>query len=180
MDIGIVSVRYAKALLRFATENKEEQQVYAEMETLSRTFLKVSALQPALLNPVLTNAQKIDLLAAACVGEGQITRSTRRFIELVTEKKRADLMLFIANAYMTLYRKTKGIIKGCLTVPTEISEKVCQRLQQIIESKTSSQVEFEVRVDEEIKGGFILDYDTYRLDASLRTQLNELRRALQK
>ena len=180
MDIGIVSVRYAKALLRFATENKEEQQVYAEMETLSRTFLKVEALQPALLNPVLNNDQKIDLLAAACVGNGEVTHSTKRFIQLVTEKKRADLMLFIANAYMTLYRKTKGIIKGCLTVPTEISEKVCQRLQQIIESKTSSQVEFEVRVDEDIKGGFILDYDTYRLDASLRTQLNELRRALKK
>ena len=180
MDIGIVSVRYAKALLRFATENKEEQQVYAEMETLSRTFLKVEALQPALLNPVLTNDQKNDLLAAACVGDGKITHSTQRFIQLVTDKKRADLMLFIANAYMTLYRKSKGIIKGCLTVPTEISEKVCKRLQQIIESKTSSQVEFEVCVDEEIKGGFILDYDTYRLDASLRTQLNELRRALQK
>ena len=179
MDIGIVSVRYAKALLRFATENKEEQQVYAEMETLSNTFLKVQALQPALLNPVLTNDQKIELLASACVGNGEISSSSKRFIQLVTEKKRADLMLFIANAYMTLYRKAKGIIKGCLTVPTEISENICKRLQQIIENKTSNKVEFEVRVDEEIKGGFILDYDTYRLDASLRTQLNELKRALQ-
>ena len=178
MDIGIVSVRYAKALLRFATENKEEQQVYAEMETLAGTFLKVQALQSALLNPVLTNDQKTELLASACVGNGDITQSTKRFIQLVTDKKRADLMMFIANAYMTLYRKSKGIIKGCLTVPTEISENVCKRLQQIIESKTSNQVEFEVRIDEDIKGGFILDYDTYRLDASLRTQLNELKRAL--
>ena len=178
MDIGIVSVRYAKALLRFATENKEEQLVYAEMENLSATFLKVQALQPALLNPVLTNVQKTQLLTSACVGNGKITKSTKRFIELVTEKKRADLMMFIANTYMTLYRKSKGIIKGCLTVPTEISENVSKRLQQIIESKTSNQVEFEVRVDEEIGGGFILDYDTYRLDASLRTQLNELKRAL--
>ena len=178
MDIGIVSVRYAKALLRFATENKEEQQVYAEMETLAGTFLKVQALQSALLNPVLTNDQKTELLASACVGNGEISKSTKRFIQLVTDKKRADLMMFIANAYMTLYRKSKGIIKGCLTVPTAISENVSKRLQQIIESKTSNQVEFEVRIDEEIGGGFILDYDTYRLDASLRTQLSELKRAL--
>lgn len=178
MDIGIVSVRYAKALLRFAIENKEEQLVYAEMETLSRTFLKVEALQPALLNPVLTDLQKTELLTAACGNKDEVTSSTRRFMKMVTDNKRADLMLFIAHAYITLYRKSKGIIKGCLTVPTEISERVSQRLQQIIESKTSQQVEFEVVVDKDIKGGFILDYDTYRLDASLRTQLNELSRAL--
>ena len=178
MDIGIISVRYAKALLRFAKENKEEQLVYAEMETLSQTFLKVQAMQPALLNPILTNDQKNDLLISACVGKGEISKSTKRFIELVTEKKRADLMLFIANAYITLYRKSEGIIKGCLTVSKEISENVKKRLQQIIESKTNNKVEFEVQIDESIKGGFILDYDSYRLDGSLRTQLNELKRAL--
>ena len=135
------------------------------METLSNTFLKVQALQPALLNPILTDIQKNNLLVSACVGNGTVTPSTQRFIQLVIERKRADMMLFIANAYITLYRKSKGIIKGCLTVPTEISENIQKRLQQIIESRTSSKVEFEVRVDEDIKGGFILDYDTYRLDA---------------
>ena len=179
MDIGIISVRYAKALLRFATENKEEQQVYAEMESLAKTFLKVQALQPTLLNPILSDHQKTELLVAACVGDQKVTNSTKRFIELVTDKKRADLMQFIANSYISLYRKSKGIIKGKLTVPTNISDAVCKRLQQIIESKTSNQVEFELCVDKDIMGGFILDYDTYRLDASLRKQLSELKRALQ-
>lgn len=179
MDIGIVSVRYAKALLRFATDNKEEQRVYTEMETLATTLMKVQALQPALLNPVVSNEQKNSLLMAACAEAGNASTSTRRFIELVTLKKRAELMLFIAHAYISLYRKSKGIIKGRLTVSAPISKNIAQRLQQIIESKTSSKIEFETSVDEAIEGGFILDYDTYRLDASLRTQLKELKRALQ-
>ena len=33
MDIGIISTRYAKTLLRFATDNKEEDRVYQEMTT---------------------------------------------------------------------------------------------------------------------------------------------------
>ena len=47
MDIGLVSTRYAKALLRFSEENKEESKVYQEMLTLSAAFIKVKALQPA-------------------------------------------------------------------------------------------------------------------------------------
>ena len=29
MDLGIISMRYAKALLKFAAEHKEEERVYA-------------------------------------------------------------------------------------------------------------------------------------------------------
>ena len=58
MDLGIVSTRYAKALLLFAEQNKEEDKVYAETSVLAETFLHVPALQQALINPVLTEAQK--------------------------------------------------------------------------------------------------------------------------
>ncbi len=178
MDIGIVSVRYAKALLKFAVENREEEQVYLEMETLASSFQSVPALQSALLNPVFAASQKVKLLETACAGSKTLSVSTLRFLRLVIEKKRAELMMFIANSYVTLYRKSKQIIKGRLIVPVKIKEEVSQRLRHIIESKTNTQMEFEVCVDKEIEGGFILEYDTYRLDASLRTQLSVLHRTL--
>lgn len=178
MDIGIVTARYAKALLRFATENKEEDVVYQEMTCFLDTFLKVQALQPALLSPVLKEQQKIELLQNACEKAEQVSSSTRRFIELVTEKRRADLMHFIAQSYIEQYRKCKNIVKGRLVVPMAVSASVEKRLQQIVEQKTHCEVEFEVSVDRDIEGGFILEYDTYRLDASLRTQLDKLHRSL--
>ena len=88
--------------------------------------------------------------------------------------------MFIAHAYITLYRKAKNIIKGRLTLPVPVSEKISKRLQEMMESKSQNHVEFEVRIDKDIQGGFILDYDTFRLDASLRTQLKDLYLALQK
>ena len=44
MDIGIVSVRYAKALLKYALEQKEENIVYNEMDTLSQVYLNTPEL----------------------------------------------------------------------------------------------------------------------------------------
>lgn len=178
MDIGIVTARYAKALLRFATENKEEDVVYQEMNCFLDTFLKVQALQPALLSPVLKEQQKKELLKSACGIAEQVSSSTTRFIELVIEKRRADFMHFIAQSYISQYRKCKNIVKGRLVVPMKVSDSVEKRLQQIVEQKTHREVEFEVSVDRDIEGGFILEYDTYRLDASLRTQLENLHRSL--
>ena len=67
---------------------------------------------------------------------------------------------------------------GSLTVPVEINSKTFERLTKVIEKNTRQKVQFSVKVDPEIQGGFIVEYDTYRLDASLRTQLNQLRRQL--
>lgn len=178
MDTGIVSVRYARALLRYATENKEEDKVFKEMKTLSEVFAREERLQPALLNPVVDAAKKADILVAACGNGEVITTSTKRFIELVLGHNRAELMKFIAASYGTLYRKSKGLVNGRLTVPCAVRPAIEERLRRALEERTSGHVDFEVRIEPEIEGGFILEYDTYRLDASLRTQRLRLRRAL--
>ena len=166
MDIGIISIRYAKALLRFAIDNKEEERVYAEMETLAHSFLHIPTLRQVLQDPLSDNARQVEILSCATCGNESLSASTERFIQLVTAHNRTDLMQFIAQAYITLYLKRKRIIKGRLIVP------------MAIEKRTKCSIEFKVEIDASIAGGFILDYDTYRLDASLKTQLKELRDAL--
>ena len=177
MDIGIISIRYAKALLRFAIDNKEEERVYAEMETLAHSFLHIPTLRQVLQDPLSDNARQVEILSCATCGNESLSASTERFIQLVTAHNRTDLMQFIAQAYITLYLKRKRIIKGRLIVPMA-TETICQKLQEIIEKRTNCSIEFKVEIDASIAGGFILDYDTYRLDASLKTQLKELRDAL--
>lgn len=179
MDIGIIAARYAKALLNFATENHEEDLVYSEMQTLSDSFLKVERLQTALLNPLLTKeSQEALLLAAAAMKGREGSRSLPRFVHLVVERRRSELMQFVAHSYVAAYRKKTGKVSGRLIVPAEVSDVLKDRLRQVIEQKNDSHLDFEVAVQPEILGGFILEYDTYRLDASVKTQLEQLQREL--
>ena len=69
MDIGIVSVRYAKALLKYALEQKEENIVYNEMDTLSQVYLNTPELRQMIENPLLSNGNKMKIL---CKGKKQI------------------------------------------------------------------------------------------------------------
>lgn len=181
MDIGITASRYAKALLEFSTENKEEQKVYEEMTTAAEMFRKFPQTLSYLQNPAVSNEQKKQLLFGACGSNTEkISSSTQRFLQLIVKNNRTDLMPFFAQSYITLYRKTKRFIKGKLTVPCEISDKAQERFKKIAEELSNSKVEFQVEVAPEIEGGFVLEYDCYRLDASIRTQFNQLRRKLVK
>lgn len=171
-------MRYAKALLSYAAELHEDEQVYAEMSALSQAFVEVPALHQAMLNPMLPAADKLRLLRAAACGDKKPSKSLDRFFQLVLTGGRASAMLFIAHSFGTLYRRKNHIINGKLVVPAKVGDELIARLQQVVESRSQCKVDFEVEVDPAIQGGFILSYDTYRLDASLRTELSRLRREL--
>jgi F-type H+-transporting ATPase subunit delta len=50
----------------------------------------------------------------------------------------------------------------------------------MVELKTNGTVEFNTEVDPSIIGGFILEYDTYRLDASVKHKLQTILSQLKK
>lgn len=178
MQLGILSMRYAKALLRFAIENGESERVYNETQTLAQSFIRIKVLQKSLLSPLLSDSNKAELLFTASCGKSEPSKSIKEFIHLVIKNKRLEILQFVANSYGTLYRKQNGIIQGKLTVATEVSNETLDKFKQIIERKTNSTVNFTIEINPEINGGFILEYDTYSLDASVRTQLNKIKRML--
>jgi F-type H+-transporting ATPase subunit delta len=51
-------------------------------------------------------------------------------------------------------------------------------MKAIVQQAVNGQVEFETVVDASIGGGFILEYDTYRVDASLKTQLQKISKGM--
>lgn len=178
MDLGIIPMRYAKALLRFATEGHEEERVYAEMTSLAQTFVKLPALHQAMINPVVTDEQKLQLLLTAAGGGEKTSETLQRFLPLVVKKQRTASMMLIAHSYGTLYRRSKHIIQGELVVPTDVTPHLVEKLKQWVEEKSQCRVDYRVVVDPSIQGGFILSYDTYRLDASVRTRLAKIKREL--
>ena len=65
MDIGVISVRYARALLKSATEQKQEDAVYKDMQTLAESYVQVPQLRTTVNNPMLAAQKKEDLLLTA-------------------------------------------------------------------------------------------------------------------
>ncbi|MBO4719501.1 MAG: F0F1 ATP synthase subunit delta [Prevotella sp.] len=178
MDIGVISVRYARALLKSATDQKLEEQVYQDMMTLAKSYVDVPQLRQTIDNPMLAKETKQTLLETA--SGSNACSLTKAFIALVLKEDRENMVQFMANSYVTLYRKQKNVIRGKLTTAARVSAQTEQKMRQMVESKTNGTVEFETEVNPDIIGGFILEYDTYRMDASVKTKLNSILNTLKK
>ena len=178
MDIGVISVRYARALLKSATDAKAEDAVYTEMQQLAKSYADVPQLRPTIDNPMLSKTEKEKLLLTA-VGKNP-SPLVKAFVALVLKEDRESVMQFIAHSYVTLYRQQKNIIRGRLITATAVTTATEQKMRQMVESKTNGTVEFETEVNPDIIGGFILEYDTYRMDASVKSKLNSILNTLKK
>ena len=110
MDIGVISVRYARALLKSATDAKIEDAVYTEMQQLAKSYVEVPQLRFTIDNPMLSKEKKEALLLTA-VGK-KPSELTKVFIQLVLKEDRESVMQFIANSYVTLYRQQKNVIRA--------------------------------------------------------------------
>ena len=178
MDIGVISVRYARALLKSAVDAKIEDAVYTEMQQLAKSYIEVPQLRSTIDNPMLSKEKKEALLLTAA---GKKPSDLMKiFIQLVLKEDREGVMQFIANSYVTLYRQQKNVIRGRLITAAAVTPATEQKMRRMVESKTNGTVEFETEVNPDIIGGFILEYDTYRLDASVKTKLNSILNTLKK
>ena len=176
MDIGVIAKRYAKALLLFAQEEKAEDAVYKEVLQLIDSYSKVPQLATILGNPLLPAEQKQKVIcSAAAVEAGPVFQ---KFASLVVAHRRESFMLFIAHSFITLYRELKHISIGKLITAVPASEAVSNRLEKMIEERSQNSVDviMETSVDPSILGGFIFQLDDMRLDASVSTQFEQIKK----
>lgn len=58
MDLGVISVRYARALLKSATKQGIEDAVYQDMQALMHCYLEVPVFRSTIDNPMLESAKR--------------------------------------------------------------------------------------------------------------------------
>ena len=77
--------------------------------------------------------------------------------------------------FIDLYRKHKNIRYGKLTTASEVDKATEERLISLVTDKVGGTLELEKVVDSAILGGFMLEVEDVRWDASLSGQLTRIR-----
>ena len=175
MDIGIVSVRYAKALMKYAQDTKTEDSVYACVRMLEHSFQNHADLHAALDNPILTIREKYSLISTAAAGDAPVSHELSRFITLVLKNGRESMLRYLCLAFLDLYRKSKhiGVAKLITAVPVTKEEE--ERIRNSASTLLHARMELQTEVDPSVLGGFIFDVNNFRLDASIATQLKKVK-----
>jgi len=147
--------------------------VFSEMKKLVSAFSAEPRLRMAMDNPTLSADDKLGLIKAAA--GGKISEELTRFAELVLKNRREVFFRNIGLSYISLYSEKKEINIGRLVTATPVDDSVKERMKGLLQQIKPGTLDFETSVDPDIEGGFMLYVDTYRLDASVKTQLKRIR-----
>lgn len=176
MNTGMIPARYATALLSFAAESKQEDVIYEKAKLIVRNFSEQPKLRTALDNPVLGSGKKKELILAA---SGNVADTVfDKFIDLVVSKKRENFLQTIMLKFIDLYRLKNNIYSGKLISAGIIDESTEKKLISVIEGRKNGKLEIEKSVDADLIGGFILEVENTRWDASIKRQLQTIKNEL--
>ena len=171
MNKGLISVRYATALLQFAKDENVAEEVYEQSKFLTSVFAQLKNLPITLSNPMIPKAAKRRLILTA---SGEMTSDVfEKLIDLLLKNDREDCLQSIMLEYQEQYRKSKNILHGKLITAVEIDDATTKLLIASIEHKIEGTLDLEKIVNTKNLGGFILEVDFVRWDASLSGQLNK-------
>jgi F-type H+-transporting ATPase subunit delta len=173
MNAGMIATRYARALYGTAQKQNDDQKIYSVAGELIEILQNSDELKRVLQKPVLSNKQKKEYFYSV-VGEKSIP-ALSSFIEVVFENNRQDILQLIFLKYCDLYRIDRKILSGRLITASEINPKTTSKLIGFLESVTNGTLEMEKQINPDIIGGFILEVDHQRWDASVSGQLKMMR-----
>jgi len=96
----------------------------------------------------------------------------------VIEKNREDILFEIFKGFIALVDKKNGVVKASVTSAVDLTDDMKRNLLGSLENKTSSKVVADYKIDQKIIGGFIAQIEDTVYDASIKHQLELLRKTL--
>lgn len=166
--------RYATSLLETALEKKNLDLITTDIRLLVETLEGSRQLQLMLESPVVRPELKLNVFKE--VFSEKISKDTIDFIEFLVSKKRENLIGSIGKRFLELRDAHLGIANVIVTTLSEFSNEQKNVLQNKLEKILEKKVRLNFKTDANIVGGFVAKVDDTLYDASIRHQLDLLKK----
>jgi F-type H+-transporting ATPase subunit delta len=170
----ILAKRYAKAMFSVGQEKKKYEEYNEVLQGLSNLYNTHPEVIDALTNPLYPMDVK-EKVMKGIVGSMKVDKIMGNFLNLLVQKKRAEILPEIALSYQTMVDEAKNISHGNVISAIKLSDELKENVQTILEKLTGKKVELTTSVDPSIMGGIIAQVGDLVLDGSIKTQLAGLK-----
>ena len=167
------AIRYAKAVLSLAQDQKTTDVVNDDMKLMANTITASNELRDVLNSPVVSSSIKKSALLEIFKGINPLTVNA---IETLIANKRIALLPEVAKQYSILFDRLKGSELATVTTALPLTDDLKVKVLAKVKALTGKEVAVENIIDEDILGGFILRVGDLQYDASIANQLGKLKR----
>lgn len=170
-----IASRYAKSLIDLAIQQQKLDAVLGDIEALDR-ICHQRDMSLMLKSPIIKADKKAGVFRTLL--EGKVDPLTYAFVEILLRKGRESFLPEISTEFINQYRDIKGItivkVTSAQPLPADTLDAIRRKL--IDSQLTHHTVQFEASVDPALLGGFVIAFEDKLYDASIRHQLDNLRK----
>jgi F-type H+-transporting ATPase subunit delta len=169
-----VSYRYASSLLETAEEKNILESVAKSIRLIKEVIKENPKLQKILENPVVKQHIKLSILEE--IFKSKIDNDTMNFLRFVVQKNRENFIPGILENFMELYDDKLGIVNVIVKTAFEFDDEQKKLLKEKLENFLNKNTRIGYTLDENIVGGFVARIGDTVYDASLKHQLELLKK----
>ncbi len=173
MSDSRAAIRYAKAILDLAVDNKATDAVEKDMRSIVATIAENNDLKAMLSSPVIKSEIKKNTLTQIFKGSNTISEG---LITILVDNKRVDLLNQVAEKFIILNEDLKGKGIAYVTTAVPLTAALEKKILKQVTELTGNNVTIENKIDESIVGGFVLRVGDLQYDASIANKLSNLKR----
>ena len=169
-----IARRYAKALADVLPDEKLGK-VNEEIKTLI-SLLDDKAIR-YFKSPVVSLEKKKGLMEQILEKVG-VSEELKKVLLLMAQKDRLGIVKEFASEFEKFADLRLGIIKAEIVSAVEMDEETLSKIKEKIEDLFGKKAEITVKLDPSLIGGFIVKVADKVLDASIKTQLEMLKKTI--
>jgi len=175
-----VATRYARALVDLATRPGAQiapHRVLDELDAFQGALAASPALRGVLLSPAVAAPQKRSLVSRLSLALG-LSDLLRRFLLVVMDRRRMNLLAEIRQAAEALLDERLGVVRVDVTSARELTAAQREALTAGLARLTGRRPRPNFAADPELIGGLVARIGSTIYDGSLRGRLETLKRRL--
>ncbi|MGF1510649.1 MAG: ATP synthase F1 subunit delta [Myxococcota bacterium] len=175
-----VARRYAEAMAELTAPLAEDEKraVREQLVGLREAIEGSFDLRNVLSNPSIDGQARAKVLEAV-LQTLDIEGVVRRFVGLISDRGRSELLGSIVSAYESMDDERLGVERGRLTSAIELGPDMVEKIRRALEKRTGKRIELSLVVDPEVIGGVRAEVGSMVFDGTIRSELDRMRDQLE-
>jgi len=174
MKTQILIKRYTQGLVEALKGEKEFLTLSRELSDFAELISSHKQLLEILSRPFLVSDKKIQIIKDI-LAKKKLSQKTSRFILVLAENNRLELLTDILELLPSLWNEKKGIFTYEVSSAVPLKEIQKEKLQKKLESLERGPVYLKYSIDPELIGGLSVRKGNIVYDISLRGRLSRLK-----
>jgi len=169
-----IAKKLAKALMDVGIPDGQAERFGSDLKGLASVFRANGMLAGALLNPMYSLEDRLDLMVKVSRAI-EVSTAVEKFMGILIETRHIRLIEKIESAYARLDDELAGRLRATIEAPGELSAGILNEIKARLSEITGKDVVLNSTTDPSLIGGLVIKLDNTVVDGSIRTQLELLK-----